>query len=446
MLIHGIGIAWADDVSGTYTKVLKESVTPELRADVREQAVDSLRYELRLWLDENMQTPPDLTDPLTKHFLGIFADSCVKRAKEESFIEEREWFYRLSLSDRDIRSIIDRHNGRYDSLSRHYWKLASEGLKFGRSPVVFSGCTHTLFYGSAHIQLLGHEPAEALQTARATAREELQKTLDQVMVSFSEPIITGKPGTPIEKNVTATAGLIETKEQSEQVEDENGNPQTITTITYDTIPFPGLPITGRLPDGRKVFTIRTASNGMASVGTIDMPFVAHGAFLHTHTDLGAVVDPGLSFTPDAFGLETPEGHDQSLMFNLIRPVFVLEYQVTAANEIDIPGDFRSKTTIEKFLKDSCHMVPKQGTRPADFSIDITCQVSSYASDEDELTHLKVEAAGSVKHLTVDGARVEQAKVLHQKSYETGMTVPTGLFFWESTNALRGFIRELLKEI
>lgn len=443
----GVTIAWSGDVRGTYTRVLKESVTPALRAEVKEYAVDSLRYGLKLWLDENMQEPPDLTDSLTKHFLAIFADSCVKAAKEESFIEEREWIYTLTISDDDIRSMVKRHNARFDSLAGHYWRVASEGLKFARAPVVFSGCTHTLFYGSAHIQLLGHQTDEARRTRQETAKKELQKSLESIAVSFTEPILTGKPGNPIENEVAATAGVIKTKTITEKpAEGENTEAEPVTKTVHDTVPFPGLPITGRLPDGRKVFTIRTASNGRASVGSITMPFVAHGTFLHTHTDLGAVVDPTLSFTPKEFGLETPEGHDQTLIFNLVRPVYVLEYRVTAANEIDIPDDFRNRESIERFLKDSCHMVPKKGTMPADFAIDIRCQVSSYSSDEDESTHLKVEAAGSLKHLKVGGATVERTKVLHEKSYETGMAVPTGLFFWESTAALRGFVREMLAEI
>jgi hypothetical protein len=90
------------------------------------------------------------------------------------------------------------------------------------------------------------------------------------------------------------------------------------------------------------------------------------------------------------------------------------------------------------------MQPNKGNSAPDLAITINCQISSYNHDDLEATQMKVEAKISVKDSK--GASVEKVAVLNDKYYGNGHEIPVGLFFWESSNALRELIRKALDEL
>jgi hypothetical protein len=102
--------------------------------------------------------------------------------------------------------------------------------------------------------------------------------------------------------------------------------------------------------------------------------------------------------------------------------------------------------MHKFLTDSCYLQRAGSDKKPDIAFNIQCQVSNYSYDEKEQNRIKVESKISITELKPNGATVEKVAVINDKYYEIGPKIPVGLFFWESSAALRSLVREILDEL
>ncbi len=408
-----------EDVVGASMMTLRGPVKDELRSVADSTAIDSLAQSLTDWISETLQMEFDLNNPVAKHFFDMVLTKAVNRAEKDSYIDGREWIVTITLPEQKMHDLVTEHNTRLDSLVRSFGRLAVEGAQHQRYAVVYNAGIKTLFYAAG---IVGAPIGTAEDSTRAeivnSTRDELQKLLNTMKVTYSAPLLKGKPPNPIENDVTVTAVI-------------------------DSVPFAELVLDGILPNGRKVVTLKTGADGKTDFGRMKMPFVAYGTFLNMRPNAGPAVDTSMTFRFQNLGLEPGSSLEQTLIFQLIKPGYRLSYQVNAANEVDIPKDFHKETSISKFLQDSCHMDPVGDGETADLVLDVRLQVSSYSYDENEETRLKTETQTTMKQTGGSANRVEEVGVLYEKAYDSNHEIPTGLYFWETTIELRKLIREML---
>jgi hypothetical protein len=411
--------AMAGDVVGASIMTLRGPVRDELRGVADSTAVDSLAQSMRDWVSETLQMDFDSTNPVSAHYFDMVLEKAVNRAEKDSYVDGREWIVTITLSEQKMHDLITEHNSRLDSLVQSFGRLAVEGAQHQRYAVVYNAGIKTLFYAAG---IIGAPLGTAKDSARAQlvnkTREELQKLLSSITVTYSAPVLKGKPPNPIENEVTVTA-------------------------VVDSVPFAELVLDGLLPDGRKVITVETGVDGKTDFGKMKMPFVPYGTFLNMRPNAGPAVDTSTAFRFQDLGLEPGSSLEQTLIFQLIKPTYRLSYQVNAANEVEIPEDFQGENSVRKFLRDSCHMESVDAGKTADLVFDIRLQVSSYSYDKNEETRMKTETQTRIEQTGNSENVVEDVGVLYEKAYDSNHEIPTGLYFWETTIELRNLIREML---
>lgn len=409
----------AEKISGVSTLELSTPVSPEIKEDQQKLALDSLSNFLTFWINEFFDNCLQPRNPISKYFLDTFIALCKKHAKEKTFVEGRKLTTEFIVTNDILDSIIASHNSHYDSRAFHFWNQASTAQKSNDDIAVFNAAVKALFYSMAHIGSPINVPDAPPGTKLTkSVQSMLQKIINRINISFSNPIITGKPPNFPQSKVTIY-------------------------VKIDSIPFPYFPLIAFRPDGKMVITVNTDSEGIASLANMKIPFVAHGAFLYIQPNLGASIDKSLSFDIKSFGLKLTEKSDQTLIFNIIKPVYALDYKATSVNQMEIPTVFSDIRTMHKFLTDSCFFEPSGGGKNPDISLQIQCQISNYTHDDKEQTQIKVESKIIINELKPKGSKVEKIAVLNDKYYEIGPNIPIGLFFWESSNALRALIKEML---
>lgn len=420
-LLSGLSVR-AETISGMSSIELTSPVTPALKEKQRKSALDSLSSSLSIWINDFFDNCLDPNNPISKYFLDKFTDQCKQKAKEESLIEGRELTIEYYIPSQTLDEIIIQHNAHYDSRATDFWKTVLEAQKYNQDITAFEAGMKALFYSMAHIgSPLDISSIPAGTTLTQHLQTILQKLINRVEISFSEPIITGMPPNLPQNNVTIT-------------------------VTIDTLPFPNFPLITYRPNGKEVIALKTNTDGSVPLSNMKIPFVARGAFLYIRPKLGALIDPTLSFEAKSFGLKLNENVDQTLIFNIIKPVFSLEYTASSVNQTKIPSVFSDKTQIQKFLTDSLHLQPATGKQAPDIAININCQISSYTYDEREQTQMKVETKTVIRELEPNGSTVEKVEVINDKYYDVNHEIPIGLFFWQSSNALRDLLRRMLDEL
>lgn len=412
----------AEKISGVSTVELNTPVTPEIKETQQELAFDSLSGYLTFWINEFFDNCLHPKNPVSKYFLDRFIASCKQNVKGKSYVEGRKLITEFTVPSAVLDSIIAAHNAFFDSKALHFWNQASAAQRSNNDIAVFDAAIKSLFYSMAHIgspiTIPGVPPDRKLTKS---AQAVLQAIINRLDISFTNPIITGKPPNPPQSDVSLT-------------------------VKIDTIPLPNFSLIAFRPDGKKVMSVKTNSEGIASLSNMKIPFVAHGAFLYIQPNLASVIDPALFFKAKFFGLKLTENNDQTLIFNIIKPVYSLEYKATSVNQMEIPTVFSDINTMHKFLTDSCFLQRAGGGIKPDIAFNIQCQVSNYTHDEREQNQIKVEVKIIVNELKPKGSKVEKIAVLNDKYYEIGPKAPVGLFFWESSNSLRRLIKEMLDEL
>jgi hypothetical protein len=404
--------ARAEIITGTAVMKLTSPATAEVRAQAMNLAADSLSDAISEWMRNTGLPIPDLGNPVKKHFFGEFTKACLKRAKQDSYFEGHEWMLNLDIRDEDAKQVMAVYNASCDSSALANYREAAEAAAAKQYSRLYRSSVRALFYALGAVG----RPADE-DSVETLARAALGDVLARLSITYDKPIIKGKPGRKVTAPIVVKAAAGEA-------------------------PFEGLVLLARLPDGTKVATLTTDAQGFASLDTFTMPFVAYGTFLHVVPDLGAMVGGGYSFEASAFGVRLTESQDQTLIFDVVKPVYTLTYQAVAANKVDVPADFSSDVWLRKFLQDSCSMLPlSPGRKDADIVVDIRCQVSSYTFDEREETEMKVEARASIRQS--DGIAAEKTAELNKHTYDSNHPIPAGQFFWETTTNLKGLIKQML---
>ncbi len=432
----------AQSIVGSSTMELNSPVTPAIKAQMRTEAIDSLTNYLGEWINNFLDGSYNNTNSISKYFLKKFSLLCGQHAKEQSKFNNRELTLTLSLPDHIVDSLLSTFNRHYDSLAVYYWRMTEDAQLVDNKVKIFDAAMKCLFYSSAHIGTPIIIPG-LQQQVRLKPRVKLlvQSLINKTDMSFTDPIITGKPPNPPEKNVSIIVEL-------------------------DSVPFPDLPLILSLANKRTVVTLQTDAQGEANLNEMRTPFVLHGAFLHIRPNFSALIDPSFSFVAEDFDLTLSNTCDQTLIFNIVKPTFTLDYSATSVSQIEVPLDFSSKTVMQQFLRDSCSLQPSIGDVNPEITVNIQCQVSSYAHDDQEKTQLKAEAQITIAETKKGGSIVTKTGILNEKTYDANLMLmqqedkkkkkrkrgtptkrlPIGLFFWESLNSLKLLVYDALHEL
>lgn len=410
------------EIIGTASVSLKAPATSTLKAKYKKIAKDSLAQALSVWVNEFFDNCLDPNNNISKHFLDQFVNNCIKNAKVKSYIEGRELTVDYSIPNNVIDSIITSHNARNDGLALNFWKQLLAAQNQNQALQILRNGIKCLYFAKAHIG----SPLIVPQVPTNTTFSKhllsiIQNMVDKTDISFNIPVISGKPPEVPYKEILAT-------------------------VVIDTIPFPQFVILATLPDGRKVTTLTTNDKGIASFKNLKTPFVNNGTFLHVSPNFAAFIDPTLNFSVKDFGLNIGENLDQDLIFNITKPAYKLKYNITAVNKVSIPASFSDEKYIHAFLTDSLPFVTTKGNANSDLVITINCQVSKYTFDKLEQTELKVESNIRLEELKPNGIKLEQTVFLNKKRFDAYQKIPTGLFFWQSSKALRNLIRNMLDDL
>ena len=410
------------NITGVSELKISAPISPELKKTQTNAALDSLSVSLTKWINSFFENSLDPKNPVSKYFLDRFIAVCKQNVREKSYVEGRNFITQVTVSNTTLDSLIALHNAIFYSKAVNYWIKATEAQRDSNDIALLNALIQSLFYSMGYIG----EPMDiGVKQLEIKSPKQLklilQNILNRLEISFSHPIISGKPPNLPQKDV-------------------------IVKVTIDSTPFPDFPIVAFRPDGKKVLTAKTGGDGTVSLSNMKIPFVGHGAFLYLQPNISALIDENFTFSAESFGVELTDKNNQTLIFNIIKPVYTLEYNAVPVNKITIPAEFSDRKTIEKFLNDSIYLQPSSKGGNPDLSFNITCQVSSYVFDEKEQTQIKVETKLLISELKENGSSVEKMVTLNEKYYDVSQKIPIGLFFWESSTKLRNLIREALDEL
>ena len=409
----------ARPISGTAQYHLTSPATKEITEKTTVLASQNFRVDCVEWLKEETGTTLDSANAIWNFHLSAFTDSCLRIARQETSFKGHEFQVDITLSDEDARSTLQAYNTRCQSISLSTWTRLKKLLESNINSEVFQLGIQTIFYGMGRIEKTVEVPGENEPGVFLLddARKIVQDFINRISIHSQTFVISGKPGATAESYI-------------------------ILEVSLDTLPLANFDLLGKIPPERKIFSGKTASDGRLTVKDFKIPYVAKGTFLYVESDFGAAVNNICSFSANDLGLKFPE---QNILFNTVPPTYVLNYKVAAVNKIDVPKDFASDAFIKKFLHDSCYIIPSADGDKADLYIDVTTQVSSYSSDAEEQTDIKVENAIAIRN-ALKRTIAEKTAVTLEKSYENAITIPYGLFFWEaagkSTAMLKGMFNEM----
>jgi hypothetical protein len=405
----------ARPISGTALYHLNSPATKQITEKTAAIASRNFRVDCVEWIKEETGTTLDSANAIWNFHLSAFTDSCLRIARQETSFKDREFQVAITLSDEQARATLQAYNSHCHSISLSTWTRLKKLLESNINSSVFQLGIQTIFYGMGRIEKTVDVPGENEPGffLLDDARKIVQDFINRITIHSQTVVISGKPG-------------------------DNADSYIILEVTLDTLQLADFDLLGKIAPGKKMFSGKTASNGMLTIKDFKIPYVAKGTLLYVESDFGAAVNNICSFSANDLGLKFP---DQTILFNTVPPTYVLNYKAAAVNKIDIPRDFASDVFIKKFLHDSCHVTPAADADKADLYIDITSQVSSYSSDSTEKTVLKVENAIAIRN-TAGNTLAEKTAIAHEKAYENAMTIPFGLFFWEAAGKSTAMIKAI----
>lgn len=410
----------AQTIEGTSLIKLKSAVTPQTKQKQRLLAMDSLTNSLVSWINDFFGNSFDPNNPIYEKFINKLLIACKANVQEQFSIQQRDYIIKLTVPNNVLDSIIASYNTHFDTLALHYWYEVTEALKANNYQKIYTSGLQSLYYSMAHIGSPIETPEIPGTQLTKQVRLTVQKILKAMDISLGNPIITGKPPNLAKENLSLE-------------------------LSIASKPLTNIPLVALLPNERKLFSFTTDMNGRVSLAKFKVPFVPRGAILYIQPDFATILGSSTFISAQSLGLKLTENINQTLMFNIIKPVYTLEYSAIAVNQLEIPVVFTEPTFIHNFLKDSCSLQPGN-KQDADIAIKINCQVLNYTYDELEETRVKVEANVIVNELKPGGSQAESAVSLYEKAFGYNETIPLGLFFWESSNHLRNLIKETLDKL
>ncbi len=413
--------SWLRALEGTSVMTLSSPVTPELSAQARRIASDSLRSAL-LGILMPGRAPDERTDnPVVLCHIDAIADTCREHAKKESTFRGHEWVYSLKVPDDRVDSILAAYRTLCKRRAEDAWKEASDALRAGTPRDAVTRGVRSLFNAAGMHTGTPMTAEEDLRTMTAEARREMTELLSHMKLVSSQMVISGTPGKQPRENLTVTALL-------------------------DSIPFVNLHLKGYLPGGRQVFSAVTDRSGSVSLAEMSIPYVARGTFFHIHADFGPMVGNACSFGPGDLGLQLKSPPELMLIFKVTEPSFSLEYRARSVSDLAIPEDFARSDFLTRVIVDSCHMRESGSRDVADVFFEVACQASKYAHEQKEEVVLKVEAQIRISAVNAGNHAVEHEGVVHEVAYEAGKGISLGLFFWESADRLKSLVKDMVTRL
>jgi hypothetical protein len=404
LLLAGTGHADSRPVTGTVSMKLTKPATTDVLVRLRSSAFSNFKIDLWEWMKEVADVTVDTTNAIQRYHFFSFADTCFAKAKSATSRSGHEMAMTITLPGQDAQVLLEAYNTRCYGISLRYYTLMKKALEDKAVANLYNTGIQTIFYTMGRMGTPIDIPDES--TPRSflleDARKIMQNFFNKFTVRAEDVVITGKPGTMLQKPLTML-------------------------VLIDTLPLSGLTLIGALPNSRKICSGKSGNDGTVAFANFKVPYVAKGTMLYFRPDVASTVSDGVLFEANDLGLTLPE---QSLLFNVESPTYALTYKANAANDIVIPKNFSSDAYVKRFLKDSCYLLPVASGRQPDLIISITSQVSSYMHDETEQTVRKLENDVEVQ----DGNRktlVKKQAVAFEKGYENSIPVPEGLFFWEA---------------
>lgn len=409
----------ARPISGAAMYHLSSPATKQITEKTASTASKNFRIDCIEWIKEETGTTLDSTNTIWNYHLSAFSDSCLRIARQETSFQGREFKVAIVLSDEEARATLKAYNSHCHSFSVSTWTHLKKLLENDKNSDVFQLGVQTIFYGMGRIEKTVEVPGENEPGffLLDDARKIVQDYINRITIHSQTVVISGKPGATAENPI-------------------------ILEVTLDTLPLANFYLLGKIARERKMFSGRTASDGLLTIRDFKIPYVAKGTFLYVESDFGAAVNNVCTFSANDLGLKFPE---QTILFNTVPPAFALNYKAAAVSKIDLPADFSSDAFIKKFLRDSCHFVQSSDADKADLNIEITTQVSCYSSDSTEKTYRKVENAVVIRN-PLKKTLAEKTAVVLEKSYENAIPIPEGLFFWEAAGKSTAMIKAMFNEM
>ncbi|MDD5676028.1 MAG: hypothetical protein PHC61_17790 [Chitinivibrionales bacterium] len=411
----------SDEIIGQKSVVLSKPLLKNTADEMRAGAQTNFGAQVRRMLLDYYNTPRDSGDPLVEHYLQGFIEHCRAAATYKTGFAGHTWSVSYSLNADSLKTIITEFNSRYDFRAMHAYTLLLDAEKDHDDLALLRYAVQSLCLASAHIGEPLKNPGTSAILAD-DAKATLQKCLDKLSLTTSTLVISGACG------VTRT------------------NPIAVSAKIGDA-PFAGCAVLATIPRVLKPFSVQADNQGVAWLPSFRIPYAAfRGTFLSIETNFGAMLDSGrgLVLTAGDLGI----GASPTLViFKTESPTFKLDYSLSAANTIPIPKDFLQGDAIRKFLRDTCTLgAGASPTQPADLTITVQCQLSSYTFDETEQTVLKTEALITITENRADGKSLQRSMVVDQKGYDYRSDAPIGAFLWESMGKLKQIVRGMLYEM
>ena len=408
-------LAHGQIVSGSATLQLNGPSDEANRVLVQIQAMRSLKNELLRWLATEAEISIDTANPVAERCFEIFVDTCRSIARTESSFRGKKLTITYLLSGKQIREKMTSFNRTVDSLAMAAWRDLNDARSSNAFSRLYTRGITGLFYTMAHLGPPPATPDSGSHDLADSFRRTVQELFDRMSVKSTGLILSGKTGHPI------------------------ADPPEIT-VRLDSLPLPGITVSGKLQNGTVLFSSSADENGTITIKQFKMPFVANGTLFEIAPNIAPVLGITGFIDPAGLGIRLDKGQVQSCIFKLITTVYTLDYKAAAVNTITLPPDFASPDLVKKFLRDSCFLRERTGEEPVDLAITIRTQVSSYTYDETEEIGIKVTSRISVNGLLFKPPREKTSTVVFEKRYNRYHKLPYGLYFWEANGKIREGIR------
>ncbi len=412
----------AQPVIGKHEMNLRTPVTEKLRKYGHKIASDSLRTAIHRWIDMEFREVPDTSNPVERYFFKTFVDSCISSASSSSLLEGNEWEYEVYIQEDKIKELIRIHNNRIDSAVESNWEKLKKGQKTKEPGLIHVHGIKALFFAHGSIGRKGgaQEPEDTKD--KGVSKEMLIKEMNNffsfLSIDASSPVIKGRPSFPPTNEIYLTCSI-------------------------DSIPVDRVFLRGSLPEGTKVFVVRTESNGTASLNNTGVPFTPRGNILKIRPDFPKVSGVTFQYSPEDLGLEFTDDLDVEIMVDPLPLSFDVDYTNNSVSDLKLPNFLAEPETIKKFLRDSCN---GGGKGEDDISVRIQAQVSKYSKDETETVTLKMEGRIEIKQLSEPYSEIKETGVIHKKEYDMYHDIPYGNYFYEASREMKKHVKKLLNKL
>ncbi len=429
--------AFDDAISGVAKVKLSGTLTREQMATCKSDARARFRLQLLAWLEREKNIRIDTNDLLTNLLFGRFVDSCLNHATATPEFKGSYWTFAYRIPPDSATAAIASYNDRVELLATHSWERLSNAVTQTNYEEIYYQSIEVIAHATEHLGTPLTVPVENAIPLIDTARSVLKRFLEQLSITSSDQLISGKPGMP------AVA------------------PPTVT-VTIEGHPFPGLGMTGFIPGGRDVWNGATDHDGGISFENLIIPFEKNGTMMYVTPNLGRVLDNRWHVGVKNFGIEIAKDLNQSFFLKIERPTFSLAFEVSDQDPADtLPKEFLSGGLMRKFLADSCWLDPSVDGTKADLAISVTCRLSSANSDALDAGEARIEGSVTILAPRLSPPRAETENIYFEKKYDvvpyetsdrrrsdrvSRMSVPLGGFIWETNVKLREAVRTLLSRL